>query len=163
MFARCTVEWGLEIFSGWNADLFFLSRQMPACSNLSGLDVLLIQPLFIPPGIDVPLHSLKPLSSYKKTWLAHNYYKTLSQSSNWVIWQKRFHIVERKKTAGNRFFKDISGRFPASCTRQHLPALSLLYCRYIKCGALHLSLPWIMLWLKRSFHSLGSLVLTHWD
>lgn len=70
-----------EIFCGSDhADMRVFSRQMHACSNFSRLDVLLIQPLFIPPGIDVPLQCLKLLSRYKNTFVAHNDYETLMQS-----------------------------------------------------------------------------------
>lgn len=61
-----------EIFPGSDhADMCFFLRQMHACSNFSRLDVLLIQPLFIPFAIDVPQYSLKLLSKYKDTLLGN--------------------------------------------------------------------------------------------
>lgn len=55
-----------------HADPRASSRQMRACSNFSRVDVLLIQPLFIPPGIDVPLQSPRQRRSYKNTFVTHS-------------------------------------------------------------------------------------------
>lgn len=97
-FARCTEHavQGLWDSLRLKCRYAFLLRQMHACSNFSRLDVVLIQPSFIPPGIDVPLHSLKLLYSYKNTCVAHDYKETLSRSTHWEL-QSSSELGKRKR------------------------------------------------------------------
>lgn len=105
-----------------------LLRQMHACSNFSRLDVLLIQPLFIPLSIDISLHSLKLLPGFKNALLGN----LESVVTLRMIIERSSNLDKRKETFSSALSSE-------SCSRQHVSALSLLFCRYIKCAALHFS------------------------